>query len=81
MQDYTKEADFLVYSVGLSLDGKIGAYMKNEMSDIAVFEINGGKEMAILKGHKNLLNSIIFIDDKNIVSAEDGKNILFWKLP
>ncbi|STQ87878.1 nitrate reductase [Helicobacter pullorum] len=81
MQDYTKEADFLVYSVGLSLDGKTGAYMKNEMSDIAVFEINGGKEMAILKGHKNLLNSIIFIDDKNIVSAEDGKNILFWKLP
>lgn len=80
-RSYTKEAEFLVYSVGLSPSGEIGAYMKNEMSDIAVFKIVNKEDIAILHGHKSLLNSIIFVDDKRIISAEDGKNILFWKLP
>lgn len=80
-QNYVMEAEFLVYSVGLSPSGELGAYMKNEMSDIVVFRISDKQEIAVLQGHKSLLNSIIFVDNKNLVSAEDGKNILFWKLP
>ncbi len=80
-QSYAKEAEFLVYSVGLSASGEFGAYMKNEMSDIVVFKISSKEEVAILQGHNSLLNSIIFVDDKRIISAEDEKNILFWKLP
>ncbi|MDA3966712.1 nitrate reductase [Helicobacter sp. WB40] len=74
------QTDFLVYSVGISKNGKYGAYMKNESSDIAVFSFLDKKEIAVLQGHTNVLNSIFFVSDNKIISTEDGKDILFWKL-
>lgn len=74
------DADFLVYSVGLSNNGKIGAYMVNEQSDIQVFDIESFTPLCILSGHKSLLNNIIFATSTKIISSEDGKNILMWEI-
>ncbi len=80
-QFYIKESEFLVYSVGLNENASRGAYTKNENSDIIVFDIKSKEEVAYLKGHTNLLNSILFINDTILVSSEDAQRILFWKLP
>lgn len=78
---YALGADFLVYSVGLNPNGTLGAFNSDENSMISVFDIATKEETAKLIGHQNVLNAIIFLGDKKIVSAEDGKNILFWELP
>ena len=80
VESYGIAADFLVYSVGLSADSTLGAYMQNEQSDICVFKIDSKEEVAKLLGHKSLLNNIIFVDSKQIISSEDGRNILIWNL-
>ncbi|WP_104722479.1 WD40 repeat domain-containing protein [Helicobacter mesocricetorum] len=80
-QFYIKESEFLVYSVGLSENASRGAYTKNENSDIIVFDIKSKEEIAHLKGHTSLLNSIVFINDSILISSEDGRRVLFWKLP
>ena len=80
-QFYIKESEFLVYSVGLNENASRGAYTKNENSDIIVFDIKSKEEVAYLKWHTNLLNSILFINDTILVSSEDAQRILFWKLP
>lgn len=77
---YGIKADFLVYSVGMSGDSTLGAYMQNEQSEIIIFEIASKKKIARLKGHKSLLNNIIFYHQTQIISSEDGKNILIWNL-
>lgn len=76
----TIDAEFLVYSVGLSKDGKIGAYMQDEEGNIRVFDIDTQNPFAVLKGHTKLLNNIIFLDSTHIVSSEDGRKILFWEI-
>lgn len=77
---YGIKADFLVYSVGINGDSTLGAYMQNEQSEIIVFEIASKKKIARLEGHKSLLNNIIFYHQTQIISSEDGKNILIWNL-
>ncbi|TLD83985.1 nitrate reductase [Helicobacter sp. MIT 11-5569] len=76
---YTINAEFLVYSVGMSEDEKIGAYMQDEESNIRIFDIQSRDSLGILKGHTSLLNNIIFLDSTQIISSEDGKNILIWE--
>ncbi len=77
---YGLRTDFLVYSVGLSQEGRIlGAYMKNEQSDIQIFDVVSRESIVTLRGHENLLNTMIFIDSSHLISSEDGKNILIWE--
>ena len=78
---YSLETDFLFYSVGLNSNGRLGAFSSDENNTISVFDTITKAQIAKLVGHQNLLNTIIFLEDKYIVSAEDGKSILFWKLP
>ncbi|PZT49055.1 hypothetical protein B6S12_00210 [Helicobacter valdiviensis] len=74
------EADFLVYSIGVDKEAIKVAFPFNEKSDIRVYDLIENKEIEKLQGHQNLLNSIIFLNEEWLVSAEDGKNIYFWKL-
>lgn len=79
-KSYSMKSSFLVYAVGLSKDGSRGAFMSDEKSQITIFDVKSKKILAKLNGHENLLNTIIFVDNDKIISAEDGKNILFWNL-
>ncbi|CAM2780869.1 WD40 repeat domain-containing protein [Helicobacter burdigaliensis] len=74
------QADFLVYSVGINKEATKIAYPFNENSDIRVYDLLEDKEVKRLKTHQNMLNNIIFLEEKWLVSAEDGKNIYFWNL-
>lgn len=75
------EANFLIYAVGISPAGRIGAYMKNEESDIEVFEIASKRVLATLQGHQATLNAILFLNEKELISSADERQILRWRLP
>lgn len=74
------QTEFLVYSVGISPDANLGAYILNEIGDISVFDIVSKKNIAILNGRSNLPNYIFFTDNNRVISLEDGRNIFFWKI-
>ncbi|MFC2492408.1 MAG: WD40 repeat domain-containing protein [Campylobacter curvus] len=74
------DAGFLVYGVGLSKDGKIGAYMSDEMSDVSLIDMTTLKNLAMLKTGQSTINSIVFIGDDEIVTSAYEKNLLFWRI-
>ncbi len=71
---------FFVYSVGLSPSLKYGAYGINEQSDIAVFDILLKTTRYILKGHSYALNNILFINDFELITTDESRKILYWRL-
>ena len=73
-------AGFLVYGVGLSTDGKIAAYMSDEMSDVNLVDSASLENIAMLKTGQSTINSIVFISDNEIVTSAYEKKILFWRV-
>ena len=69
-----------MYGVGLSKDGKIGAYMSDEMSDVSLIDMATLKNLAMLKTGQSTINSIVFIGDDEIVTSAYEKNLLFWRI-
>jgi len=74
------KATFFVYASALSPSATKAAYSMDENSDITVYNLNTESKIAILKGQKGSLNTIIFKDENRIFSASDDKTILEWKL-
>lgn len=77
---YSQKADFLIYSVGLSPDGKIAGFAVNENNEISIFNTQSKNETFRLKGHSTTLTNIIFINNNELYSSSEDKNILYWKL-
>ena len=71
---------FLVYGVGLSSDGKIAAYMSDEMSDVNLVDSASLENIAMLKTGQSTINSIVFISDNEVVTSAYEKKILFWRV-
>lgn len=71
---------FLVYGVGLSSDGKIAAYMSDEMSDVNLVDSVTLDKIAMLKTGQSTINSIVFISDNEIATSAYEKKILFWRV-
>lgn len=78
----TLKANFLIYAGILSADGSKAAYAFNEENEIIVVDTQENqKEAYLLKGQKSTLNAILFIDNKNLISASDDEFIMLWQLP
>jgi len=77
---YHKESDFLVYSVALSKDAKLGAYSANENNDIFVFNTATRKVLYKLRGQPTTQTKIFFLDNKTIIASSEDAQILVWKL-
>ena len=71
---------FLVYGVGLSSDGKIAAYMSDEMSDVNLVDSVTLDKIAMLKTGQSTINSIVFISDNEVTTSAYEKKILFWRI-
>ena len=74
-------SDFLVYAAGLSPSGSRGAYGAGEQNDIAVFDTDSGVVSHLLRGARSTLNTIIFRNERHLVSASDDTRILLWSVP
>ncbi len=75
------DTDFLVYAGALNKDASLSAFGINEKNDIGIFD-NRTKEMKYrLEGQQSTLNTIVFINDKELISSSDDNKILIWRLP
>jgi len=75
------ETEFLVYAGALNKDASLSAFSLNERNDIGIFD-NSTKEMKYrLVGQGSTLNSIVFINDKELISSSDNNKILIWRIP
>lgn len=74
------DGDFLIYACALSPSGSIGALAINEDNDIGIYDLYLKREIAVLKGQKSTLNSIVFIDEESLVSGSDDRYIMIWRI-
>ena len=74
------KSHFLIYAVGISPQANFGAFSKNEQNDIGVIHLPTMREIYTLKGTTSLINSIIFYDEKTIISGSDDKSMIIWQL-
>lgn len=77
---YYLQKDFLVYCVGLNMEGTLGAFSADEENNITVFDTFSRQEKEKLVGHESVVTTIKFIDDKTLVSASDDRYFIIWKL-
>lgn len=75
------DASFLIYACALSPSSKLGAWAFTEENEIVVFDLETQKELHLLHGQKSTMNTIVFIDEKRLVSGSDDKFIMIWRLP
>jgi len=75
------DGSFLIYAGSLSPSLKWGAFAFNEQNDIVLFELASKSKAHTLKGQKSTLNTIVFANDKELVSSSDDQFIMIWRLP
>lgn len=77
---YHIKSDFLVYCVGLSPSGKIGAYSSGVAHDLQLFNTKTKAKIHRLKGHFATPNKIMFLNENILISSGDEAKVYFWKL-
>ncbi len=74
------QASFMVYAAALSPSAERAAYAMDENDDISVYDLRLGSKIAVLKGQKSTINTIIFKNEQTVFAAGDGKRITIWKI-
>ena len=77
---FYKEGSFLIYSVGLSPSGNLGAFSSDEDNNVTVFDTNTKKDLYKLTQNKSTLTNILFINENEIFVTSDDKKINYYKL-
>lgn len=75
------DGSFLIYAGALSPSANLGAFAFNEQNDIVIFDLLTKAKKHTLKGQKSTLNTIVFVNEKELVSGSDDQFILIWRLP
>ncbi|MDD3462318.1 MAG: hypothetical protein PHW07_01605 [Sulfurospirillaceae bacterium] len=75
------DGSFLIYAGAMSPSGKLGVFAFNEKNDMFVFNLDSKSQMHKLIGQRSTLNSIVFANEKDLVSGSDDKFIMIWRLP
>lgn len=75
------DGSFLIYAGALSPSATLGAFAFNEENDIVIFDLHAKTKRYTLKGQKSTLNTIVFVNEKELVSGSDDMFILIWRLP
>jgi len=75
-----KEGHFLIYATGLSPSTKRVAFAMDEYNNITIYNRSTMSKMALLKGQKSTLNTIIFKDENVLFSSSDNDSVMMWNL-
>jgi len=75
------QASFLIYATGLSPSARYVAFAMDEDNSISIYDLQTREKIALLRGQKSTLNTIVFIDEKTLFSGSDDDTVLMWKLP
>ncbi len=73
------DAEFLVFSVAMDREAKLGAFPFNESNDIKVIEVRSGRVLEVLKGQSSTVSVLLLLKERLIVGCDDGK-IFVWRL-
>ena len=74
------QAPFILYACAISPSSNLGAWAFTEQNDIHIFNLNTKQEEYILKGQKSTMNTIVFINEDELISGSDDKFIMVWRL-
>ncbi|MFA7611250.1 MAG: WD40 repeat domain-containing protein [Sulfurimonas sp.] len=77
---YYVESDFLIYSVGLSLNADIVAFASDEENNVSLIEVSSKKPLGKFSGNKMTLTKIIFIDENEFLVASDDRIINLYSV-
>lgn len=75
------DGSFLIYAGALSPSANLAAFAFNEQNDIVIFDVLSKAKKQTLKGQKSTLNTIVFANEKELISSSDDRFILIWRLP
>lgn len=79
-KDYHIKSHFLVYAVGLSPSGEIGAYSSGDEQNIQLFDTQTKILGDTLVAHISRINQIWFKNEKEIFSVGSRNTVFYWKL-
>ncbi len=77
---YYKTSHFLIYSVGLSPSGEIGAYSSDEKNNVTVFNTMSKKVIGVYTGNKMTISSIVFPNENEMFVSSDDNTINLYKI-
>ncbi|MEO1954327.1 MAG: WD40 repeat domain-containing protein [Campylobacterales bacterium] len=77
---YYKATNFLIYSAGLSPDGKIAGFANDEDNDVTIFNTQTKKKIAVLGDNKMIITNILFLNEKEVIISSDDRIINYYKL-
>ncbi len=77
--DYIK-GSFLIYGTALSPSASKVAFSMDEKNNISIYDTSSKSKIALLKGQKSTLNTIIFKDENRLFSASDDNTVMVWNL-
>ncbi len=77
---YYKPASFLIYSVGLSPSARLAGFASDENNNVTIFNTGTKSDLYKLGNHKMTLTNILFINEEELFTASDSKEINYWKL-
>jgi len=74
------QGNFLIYATGLSPTAKRVAFAMDENNNISIYNLSTKSRIALLKGQKSTLSSIIFKDEETLFSSSSDHTIMMWQL-
>jgi len=78
---YFIETDFFVYAVGLSPLASKGVYTDGTENELQVFDIATKAKTVRLKGGETPYDTLIFIDEHQLIGAAEENKIYYWRIP
>ncbi|WP_353663108.1 PQQ-binding-like beta-propeller repeat protein [Hydrogenimonas sp. SS33] len=75
------ETKFMVYAGALNKNASMSAFQVDENIDIGIFDNETKAMRYLLKGQQSVLNNIVFVNDKELISSSDDNHIMIWRLP
>lgn len=78
---FERRLEFPPYLVALDPPGRRIAFQVNERSEIALLEIAGGAQVALLAGSNSAAPvSLVFVDESTIILASSSPQVELWRL-
>jgi WD40 repeat protein len=78
---YFIDTDFFVYAVGLSPLASKGVYTDGTENELQVFDIASKTKTVRLKGTQTPYDTLIFMDEHQLVGAGEENKIYYWRIP
>jgi len=79
-KNYYLKSNFMVYCVGLSPNGDTGIYSSGEENNLQIFNTRTKALGDKLIAHKTPIKQIKFINDKELFSVGNRKDIYYWRI-